>query len=422
MNRFYGTIRSYTGPALASTTVTVYSNAAGTTAATLYNSVGAGIANPTTTSGRGIIDVYATPARLWFKVAGDTLVQPLTRARGLSSDDIDPNAAAAPAGPGLYLVRDEDNGDMFHFVNEGGKVLGYPLHITNHGTGCGFGVGEGNTDGTGSTSGIGMIIDSWGHGRGGQVHLMVTSGAEAVGMEFCSEGANVTAALTRLIAYTGSLANLQEVWTNANYPTFSEQVRTFYVDAFGDLRFNTKKVSHVQVITPAACNTTVLHGAINLPDAGTTDVTAGMGTPSDTPAMYRNVSIVANAAGTVGNVVVTGLDWMGRKVVDTIALNGTTVVYGTIPMRAPLLNVNVPTKTHAGDTVSIGTGYRLGLYSPAATLTMLERAAAGATAFTMEALDGMATGTTSEGYAYSGVDTIPVAGDRIKFTYVSSYI
>lgn len=77
MYRYYGIIRAFTGSGLSSTSVTVYDDAAGTSPASLYGPTGSGISNPTTTNARGAIDVYAVDAALWYKVAGDTVVQPL---------------------------------------------------------------------------------------------------------------------------------------------------------------------------------------------------------------------------------------------------------------------------------------------------------------------------------------------------------
>ncbi len=79
MYRYYGIIRAFTGGALASQSVYVYDDAAGTSLADLFDSSGSGIANPTTTNSRGAIDIYSPRGALWYKVAGDTAVQPLPR-------------------------------------------------------------------------------------------------------------------------------------------------------------------------------------------------------------------------------------------------------------------------------------------------------------------------------------------------------
>lgn len=77
MYRYYGIIRGFTGPGLAGQSVYVYRGAAGTSLASIYNSVGGGLSNPTTTDARGAIDVYSPLSQLWYKITGDTVVQPL---------------------------------------------------------------------------------------------------------------------------------------------------------------------------------------------------------------------------------------------------------------------------------------------------------------------------------------------------------
>lgn len=79
MYRYYGIIRGFTGPGLAATSVTVYDDEDGTSVATIYDASGDAAANPTTTNARGAIDLYSERAMLWYKVSGDTLVQPLPR-------------------------------------------------------------------------------------------------------------------------------------------------------------------------------------------------------------------------------------------------------------------------------------------------------------------------------------------------------
>ncbi len=79
MYRYYGIVRGFTGPGLALTSVAVYDDAAGTSMASIYDANGSALANPTTTNARGAIDVYSPRGELWYKVAGDTVVQPLPR-------------------------------------------------------------------------------------------------------------------------------------------------------------------------------------------------------------------------------------------------------------------------------------------------------------------------------------------------------
>ncbi len=138
MYRYYGIVRGFTGPGLASTGATVYDNAAGTSAASLYDSAGAGIANPTTTNARGAIDVYSPLSRLWYKVAGDTVVQPLPRiaAGGAVFDALDFGAVGDgttddTAELNAMLAGVGTNGGRC-FVPDGNYIITDPLVIRSH--------------------------------------------------------------------------------------------------------------------------------------------------------------------------------------------------------------------------------------------------------------------------------------------------
>jgi hypothetical protein len=108
--------------------------------------------------------------------------------------------------------------------------------------------------------------------------------------------------------------------------------------------------------SPAAASATAVHAAITLPTSGTTTVTTAITNP-DVP---RNVTITGNAAGITGNVVITGTNRIGVTITDTIAANGTATVAGTKAIKT-VTSIQVPTRTQASDTISIGTGSVLGL-------------------------------------------------------------
>lgn len=79
------------------------------------------------------------------------------------------------------------------------------------------------------------------------------------------------------------------------------------------------------------------------------------------PAVPRNIEIIGNAAGIVGNVIIKGTNYNGDAITETIALNGTTVVEGTKAFKT-VTEIDLPIQTHAGtDTVSVGFGEKLGL-------------------------------------------------------------
>ena len=78
------------------------------------------------------------------------------------------------------------------------------------------------------------------------------------------------------------------------------------------------------------------------------------------PDVPRNVIIVGAIAGSTGNVTVTGTDFAGNTITETIALSGTTVVAGAKAF-ATVTEIGLPVSAGAGDGVSVGVGSKLGL-------------------------------------------------------------
>jgi hypothetical protein len=78
------------------------------------------------------------------------------------------------------------------------------------------------------------------------------------------------------------------------------------------------------------------------------------------PKVPRNVQVVGNTAGMVGNVTVRGTAYDGKSISEVIALNGTTVVAGNLAFMT-VTEIDLPVQTGAGDTVSVGVGDKLGL-------------------------------------------------------------
>jgi hypothetical protein len=110
------------------------------------------------------------------------------------------------------------------------------------------------------------------------------------------------------------------------------------------------------VFAPAAVSAVAIHAAKALTASAqpTNTVTAQ-------PDFPRNITIKGNAAGIAGDVVVTGKNILGTVITETIALNGSTEVLGTLAF-ATVTNYTLPAETHAGtDTVSIGRGKVFGM-------------------------------------------------------------
>lgn len=114
-------------------------------------------------------------------------------------------------------------------------------------------------------------------------------------------------------------------------------------------------VQHYQVV-PAAVSATGVLAATAL-TVETQSITTGITNP-DVP---RTVTVKGNAAGIVGNVVITGTNILDEEISDTIALNGTTEVEGIKAFKT-VTQIDFPAETHAGtDTVSVGIAKKIGL-------------------------------------------------------------
>jgi hypothetical protein len=113
---------------------------------------------------------------------------------------------------------------------------------------------------------------------------------------------------------------------------------------------------HVPAASAVAASDVGVHAAIPL----TAEVQAIVAAITD-PAVPRNISIKGNAAGVVGDVVITGTNYAGEEITETIALNGATAVVGAKAFKT-VTKIDLPVEVHAGtDTVSVGWGDIFGL-------------------------------------------------------------
>lgn len=165
-----------------------------------------------------------------------------------------------------------------------------------------------------------------------------------------------------------------------------------------------------QLIAPAVASAAAVHAAVALTTVAQT-VTTGI----TSPACYRAVSVTGNQASVAGSVVVTGTDWSGATITDTLTLSGTATVAGVRAFKT-VTSIALPALTGAGDTVSVGIADVFGLYADitaSGDVMLQERAASGTTEFTIEA-----TGTVD--VTNGTVATTIVAGDRVRWTYLGT--
>lgn len=133
------------------------------------------------------------------------------------------------------------------------------------------------------------------------------------------------------------------------------------------LPLSTLKAQIVQhySVAPAAVGVATVHAAVELTEAAQTVTTA-----ITNPDVPRIVTIKGSAAGMAGDVTITGTNINDEVVTDTIALNAATEVLGVVAFKT-VTSFALPVLTTAGDTVSVGTGKKIGLPHIVAYATLL---------------------------------------------------
>lgn len=133
-------------------------------------------------------------------------------------------------------------------------------------------------------------------------------------------------------------------------------------------------VAHYQ-FTPSTIDADGVHGAIVLPATDTLAVTTEITDP-DVP---RALSVVGNAAGITGNVVISGKNAAGKAISDTLVLNGTTTVEGAKAFKT-VDSITVPARNAESNSITVGWTKKFGLphkvYNPACLLVKLFNEAA----------------------------------------------
>ena len=101
-------------------------------------------------------------------------------------------------------------------------------------------------------------------------------------------------------------------------------------------------IAHLE-LTAAQAAAASAAGVMALTNLGAAaqEVTVGLAHP----AVPRSLSIVGNVSGITGNVVITGTNYAGQEIEETIALNGTTTVNGNKAFRS-VTQVDLPVQVH----------------------------------------------------------------------------
>lgn len=141
------------------------------------------------------------------------------------------------------------------------------------------------------------------------------------------------------------------------YPYNQKMGQTIQTNADG-VEADRGFLAHFQVAAAAAAaaSATAILAATALTDEAQAIITG-----ITNPAVPRSLTVKGNAAGITGNVVITGTNYAGAVITETIALNGSTAVEGTKAFKT-VAKIDLPVEVNVGtDTVSVGTGTKLGL-------------------------------------------------------------
>ena len=137
------------------------------------------------------------------------------------------------------------------------------------------------------------------------------------------------------------------------------------------------------------------------------------------PDYHRALSVTGNQASVYGNVVITGRNWKGRTIQETILASGVSTIQGNLPF-AEVLKIQMPARVAVGDTISVGVTDKLGFTRPlynsaSASFLQLERKATGDSSYTVEGT-GPTVNTTYNTFLPNGGIT---GNDSFKAHYLT---
>jgi hypothetical protein len=148
--------------------------------------------------------------------------------------------------------------------------------------------------------------------------------------------------------------------------------------------------------------------------AAVQDIIAGI----TDPVTYRNLTVTGNQAGVAGDVVITGTDWDGNVITETITAVDNTTVVGDKPFKT-VTSISLPVLVGAGDEIAVGIGVKLGLaLAPAADAAIINlgRKAAADAAFTLETPAAVSAANKTVTPAGSTI----VADDQFEIYYTAN--
>lgn len=138
-------------------------------------------------------------------------------------------------------------------------------------------------------------------------------------------------------------------------PKFGQIIKT---DAGGAVDWDFIAHYTIPAASAIAAGAATIKTAVTLADGVITTVLAAALTAQ--PPTPRVLSITGNAATAVGNVVITGLDFAGAVLTETIVSTGAATVLGTKAF-ASITSIVFPARGAGGDTISVGTSDKFGI-------------------------------------------------------------
>ena len=128
------------------------------------------------------------------------------------------------------------------------------------------------------------------------------------------------------------------------------------IDSLGAYTYDLLQIALVTINNAALGTATKIHAAYTLDAVDPKTVTTNITNP-DVP---RNLTVTGNQAGVAGNVVITGTNMADEAITETIIAADAATVVGNKAFKT-VTSITFPALVGAGDTISVGTGAKLGL-------------------------------------------------------------
>lgn len=128
------------------------------------------------------------------------------------------------------------------------------------------------------------------------------------------------------------------------------------IDAQGLYASDLVQIAHFEIENAPLAAVAAVHAAYTLDVADRKLVTTNITNPT----VARNLTVTGNQAGVAGDVEITGTNMAGEVITETITAANATTVVGNKAFKT-VTSIEFPIQVGAGDTISVGTGAKLGI-------------------------------------------------------------